>query len=95
MQIVAERNMTPRPLQRPSDVERRPSDFGIEAPPPAPVKPEATIIKSAVDRETVQAVEIAVNESKTETTVVESITEVTIESKPEEASEDDWGEGIL
>ncbi|WP_010583484.1 hypothetical protein [Schlesneria paludicola] len=95
MQIVAERVMAPRPLQRPSDVERRPIDFGIEAPPPAPVKPEATIIKSAVDRETIQALEVTVIESKTQTTIVESISEVTIEPKRDVTTEDDWGDGIL
>ena len=48
MQIVSERIVVPRPLQRPSDIEMRPSDFGIESPPPAPPKPAATIVKSAL-----------------------------------------------
>src|SRR5665213_3429047 len=51
MKIVVERNMAPRPLQRPSDLERRPIDFGIEPTPPQPTKPEATIIKSAISRD--------------------------------------------
>ena len=38
MQIVSERTNIPRPIQRPSDVERHPIDFGIEPPPPAPPK---------------------------------------------------------
>ena len=57
MQIAAERAMVPRPLQRPSDVERRPIDFGIEPNAPAPARPEATIIKSAISQETELVVE--------------------------------------
>jgi hypothetical protein len=81
MQIVSERLMAPRPLQRPSDVERRPIDFGIEPPPPQPAKPEATIIKPAVSRDpepTPQSpeAELAPEPSK-------------------ESVDDEWGEGIL
>jgi len=95
MEIVAERTMEPRPVQRPSDVERRPIDFGIEPTPPAPAKPEATIIKPAVSRDTEPVVET--------TAVVESTTiEVTPNPEPvkppsatTESVDEDWGEGIL
>ena len=103
MKIVAERVMSPRPLQRPSDVERRPIDFGIEPPPPAPVKAEATIIKSAVERDVV----VAVEETVIVTTLVDT-TPAPSTSNPSKAAiepagkadqetpvDDDWGDGIL
>ena len=86
MQIVAERTMVPRPLQRPSDIERHPIDFGIEPPPPALAKPEATIVKSAVDREP------ELPPSKVE---LEPPNEPSQEVNNDEDHNDDWGEGIL
>ena len=84
MQIVSERVMAPRPLQRPSDIERRPIDFGIEPNPPQPQKPEATIIKSAISREPDPAVEPP---------EVNSSTVIPMESN--DSAVDDWGDGIL
>ena len=95
MQIVVERTNAPRPFQEVSDVERHPIDFGIEPKPPAPKKPEATIIKSAISPDTETAVdsatlteaesskpkEVAPSETMVEETIIEP--------------EDDWGEGIL
>ena len=86
MQIVAERTIVPRPVQRPSDLERRPIDFGIEPPPPTPPKPEATIVKSAIDHNFDSVLESTENESKPmspEKTVDQS------------GDEENWGEGIL
>ena len=91
MQIVAERNNAPRPVQNPSDIERRPIDFGIEPIPQAPQKPEATIIKGAID----------VNDAPEPTSVAETSDEPSSElpaEKPSDSaptSEDEWGEGIL
>lgn len=101
MQIVAERLIVPRPLQRPSDVERRPIDFGIEPPPPAPQKPEATIIKSAVSRD-LDPIAASVDES-TNTVPVANIAAVpespvvpnNQKSENQESVEEEWGEGIL
>lgn len=88
MQIVSEHILVPRPLQRPSDVERSPLDFGIEpAPAAAPARPEATIIKPAIsaDPEIIrESIEIEV-----------SIETVTPEPDPVEEEEEEWGEGIL
>ena len=84
MQIVSERVMAPRPLQRPSDVERRPIDFGIEPSPTAAPKPEATIIKSAISREPEPTPELTEIESATPPPAV-------IKDPPD----DDWGDGIL
>lgn len=110
MQIVVERTNAPRPFQEVSDVERHPIDFGIEPKPPAPKKPEATIIKSAisadieVSMDLITQTEIPSNESKEvaqpettveETTVKETFTENTITKEMIVEQEDDWGEGIL
>ncbi len=104
MHIVAERIVVPRPIQRPSDVERRPIDFGIEPAPAAPPKPEATIVRSALsqeDRERGLTVEILEVEVITE---IQLTTEVLppadapppppVET-PETTDDDEWGEGIL
>lgn len=95
MTIVRERMMEPRPIQRPSDVERRPIDFGIDPTPPAPAKPEATIIKPAVARDVEPIVEatVIVETSTVEITTTSNSPEVTQAAPPTE--EDDWGEGIL
>ena len=92
MQISAERTMVPRPLQRPSDVERHPIDFGIEPNAPAPARPEATIIKSAISQETELIVEITEFESSP--TPIESTPNPLNESAKAE-EEEEWGEGIL
>lgn len=95
MQIVAERTIEPRPLQRPSDVERRPIDFGIEPPPRAPEKPEATIIKSAISKEP------EITPPPVDTLVVENpvVTAPADQAPPadfaKENAEEEWGEGIL
>jgi len=88
MQLVIEHTNVPRPFQRPSDLERHPIDFGIEPPPPAPRKPEATIIKPAV--------------SLTPDPTEERPDDQAVESSPEPLSQDsqtevsdEWGEGIL
>jgi hypothetical protein len=81
MRIVSERTMVPRPLQRPSDVERRPIDFGIEPPPPQPAREEATIIKPAITRDPEP------NNQPNDPPVPP--TELLNDA------EDDWGEGIL
>ena len=95
MQIVAERAMVPRPLQRPSDVERRPSDFGIEAPPPLPARPEATIIKPAVSREPDSAVEIShVPDSALPPSETTESPSGRWNQTPDPV-EDEWGEGIF
>ena len=91
MQIVGERTIVPRPVQRPSDIERRPIDFGIESPPPAPPKPEATIVKSAItaDFELIQeSIEIDFQSVPPKPDVIEVPSE-------EPNGEEDWGEGIL
>lgn len=87
MTIVREKINAPRPIQRPSDIERRPIDFGIEPPPPQITKPEATIIKPAVEADVVQVVETI---EVVETNAPSEPPEVT-PSEPEE----EWGEGIL
>ena len=87
MEIVSERTMEPRPLQRPSDVERRPADFGIEAPPPPAAKPEATIIKGAISRDPEVVSEPMPVEVEPNPPVIETDNDAKIE--------DDWGEGIL
>ena len=92
MQIVTERTNAPRPIQRPSDVERHPIDFGIEPNPVAPQKPEATIIKSAISRDDVPAASHPEVESMSQTVPDEPVVPDKIE--PQEP-EDDWGEGIL
>ena len=86
MHIVAERIMNPRPLQRPSDVERHPIDFGIEPNAPLPAKPAATIIKPAIsqDPDPIPAPTL---------TDVEPVSPP--EMKKEDPVEDEWGEGIL
>lgn len=92
MHIVAERIMNPRPLQRPSDVERHPIDFGIEPNAPLPVKPAATIIKPAIspDLDPVPPPENPEIKSQPE---IKSVTPPEI--KQDDSDEDDWGEGIL
>ena len=97
--------MAPRPIQRPSDVERHPIDFGIEAPPPGPVRPEATIIKSAISRDPEPALESLPNPSQTETQADVQLTgapqpnsvEKSVNLTNEQITniEEDWGEGIL
>lgn len=82
MQIVSERTMEPRPSQRPSDIERRPIDFGIEAPPPAPAKPEATIIKGAISPEFESVQESSAGEPEATTSVAEAKPQATLEDKP-------------
>lgn len=98
MQIVSERTIVPRPLQRPSDIERRPIDFGIEAPPPPAARPEATIIKGAISRETEVIPEAAgapvTEDSLRQNPVAETQANDHLAEKPAEV-EDDWGEGIL
>lgn len=88
MQLVLDLTNVPRPIQRPSDVERHPIDFGIEPPPPAASKPEATIIKSAISLEI--------------ETIIEELPMPAQPPAPDPANErstddasDDWGEGIL
>ncbi len=96
MQIAAERAMVPRPLQRPSDVERRPIDFGIEPNAPAPARPEATIIKSAISQETelvVEQVEIESLPDPAKSTPNPVVTGD--EPAKAEEKEEEWGEGIL
>ncbi|HEY0983711.1 MULTISPECIES: hypothetical protein [unclassified Schlesneria] len=92
MQIVSERIQTPRPLQRPSDVERRPIDFGIEPTPPQPTRPAATIIKPAIARD--QEPEIKAAGAKPESELVAPPAPVP-EEIPVEPAEEEWGEGIL
>lgn len=92
MTLVAERTAVPRPFQRPSDIELRPIDFGIEAPPPPPPKPAATIIKSAIS--------IDIDEIAEQTqSSVESPEPDPDPAPPQQdspnAPADDWGEGIL
>jgi hypothetical protein len=87
MQIVRERTMSPRPLQRPSDVERHPIDFGIEPSPPQATKPEATIIKPAISRD--PEPEIATSEPAPE------LATKPVPAQETEGETDDWGEGIL
>ena len=89
MQIVSERTMAPRPLQRPSDVERHPIDFGIEPSPPPPQKPEATIIKSAISREPDPAPE----STEPKSTEIEPPPKSVADS--DNRLDDEWGEGIL
>ncbi len=86
MQIVVERNMVPRPIQRPSDIERRPIDFGIESPPPAAAKAEATIVKPAISDDFETVVEQSHPEPKIGDTPPTSDLPI---------AEDDWGDGIL
>ena len=86
MQIVVERTSAPRPLQRPSDVERRPIDFGIEPTPPAPARPESTIIKPAISRDP---------DPIPDTTEIDSEIETSVENDDHSKDEEDWGEGIL
>lgn len=102
MQIVVERITAPRPLQRPSDVERHPIDFGIEPAPPAPAKPEATIVKSAISKDPDPIPESIENvrdvQPSTPKDVVHTQTstpKVEDPGKAEAPVEDDWGEGIL
>lgn len=90
MQIVAERISIPRPIQRPSDVERRPIDFGIEPAPPAPPKPESTIIKPAISIEPDPEPGIK-QVTATETSAPEPPKAPT---EPE-TTDDGWGDGIL
>ena len=96
MQIVAERPMVPRPLQRPSDVERHPIDFGIEPNAPAPARPEATIIKSAISQET-ELIEETTEIESTPTPMISNSNSVTTNEEPvkEDEKEEEWGEGIL
>ena len=90
MQIVKERTVVPRPIQRPSDVERRPIDFGIEPSPPAPQKPEATIVKSAISRDPDPIPE----SSDIEPTIpIKEVLPPNVVAP--EADDDGWGEGIL
>ena len=92
MQIVTERTNAPRPIQRPSDVERHPIDFGIEPNPVAPQKPEATIIKSAISREDVPTPNVVEDTPISQVATGEPVAPAQVE--PQEP-EDDWGEGIL
>ena len=96
MQISAERTMVPRPLQRPSDVERHPIDFGIEPNAPAPARPEATIIKSAISQETELIVETLVIESSPDpNNSNRDAVPTSDEPVKAEEKEEEWGEGIL
>ena len=96
MQISAERTMVPRPLQRPSDVERHPIDFGIEPNAPAPARPEATIIKSAISQETELVIEMTEIESLPAPMKSTSTPAVTSDEPTKaEEKEEEWGEGIL
>lgn len=88
MQIVTERTSAPRPIQRPSDVERHPIDFGIEPTPPAPPKPEATIVKPAISPEPEPETDVPQSQPTMEATDVG-------ESAEEQPKDDDWGEGIF
>lgn len=81
MQIVQERTIVPRPIQRPTDIEKRPSDYGIEAPPPPAPKPESTIIKPAVSLEPETAQDPAIKSTNGNQQTPEP------ESAPEK---DDW-----
>ena len=76
--------MIPRPLQRPSDIERRPIDFGIEPAPVKPAKPEATIIKGAISLDSDQVLQDPSTESA-------ATTPAEIQDDPA----DDWGDGIF
>ena len=101
MRIVAERLMEPRPLQRPSDVEQRPIDFGIEAPPPQPARPEATIIKPAVSREPEPTGLGDLQADKSESMIGPAVEPVKIAIEriepvaPVAPDQEEWGEGIL
>lgn len=96
MQLVTERTNVPRPIQRPSDIERHPIDFGIAPPPPAPPKPEATIIKSALAMEVEVTIEVQQVPAEPEKPLPDqTVNEPQKEHLPEEESTDDWGEGIL
>ena len=98
MRIVAERWMEPRPLQRPSDVEQRPIDFGIEAPPPQPARPEATIIKPAVSREPgpTGMGDLPAEQSESLTGPAVEPVKIAIERiEPVAPDQEEWGEGIL
>jgi hypothetical protein len=86
MQIVGERTSAPRPIQRPSDVERHPIDFGIEPTPAAPAKPEATIVKPAVSHEP---------EPEREVSEISPTGEIEERAEEPQKPEDDWGEGIF
>lgn len=91
MQIVSERTVVPRPLQRPSDVERRPIDFGIEPSPTPPPKPEATIVKSAISRDPDPIPE----SSESEPIKTEPTKEILPPNVVAPEADDVWGEGIL
>lgn len=98
MTIVREKINAPRPIQRPSDVERRPIDFGIEPAPPAPPKPEATIIKPAVSIEVEETVIVETVTVKTVDVVDPPATSEegpTSQEPPKQDQEEEWGEGIL
>jgi len=105
MRIVHERIMVPRPIQRPSDVERRPIDFGIEAPPPAPPKPDATIIKPAISRDADAVIETTIETVTVKETIlltsvdadvpIEPATPPRAEADDSAPPKDDWGDGIL
>jgi len=90
MHIVAERIMNPRPLQRPSDVERHPIDFGIEPNAPLPAKPAATIIKPAISQDP-EPIPGTIPAAKLQD--VEPVSPPMM--KKEDPVEDEWGEGIL
>jgi hypothetical protein len=98
MQISSERTMVPRPLQRPSEVERCPIDFGIEPNAPAPARPEATIVKSAISQETdmvVQTTELEPSSNSMPRPTTITPDPVVTRIQPVEAEEEEWGEGIL
>ena len=98
MKIVREKTNAPRPIQRPSDVERRPSDFGIEAAPPPPPKPAATIIKPAVSLEVEELLVVETEEAcETPTpSADEPASPEPVSPEPTNPNPDEeWGEGIL
>ena len=97
MRLIADKTNAPRPFQKISDVERRPIDFGIEPAAPTPPKPEATIIKSAISRDSEPELKSA---AVSQPSIDQAPPEVlNIETPPIEAAaectDDEWGEGIL
>ena len=96
MHIVSEIRMIPRPVQRPSDIERRPVDFGIEPPAPAPPKVEATIIKSAISYDFDSQTDSPDQKSVPQNNGPE-IPETKVTRKNDDVTDvdDDWGEGIF
>jgi hypothetical protein len=108
MQIVSERNAVPRPVQNPSDLERRPIEFGIEALPPAPQKPDGTILKATIqedmerqDSSTTEAGTVeeqkpaAADKIATPDNAASPDKPESASKKPEPIEDEEWGEGVF